>query len=101
MRISDWSSDVCSSDLMGPLINGAHRDKVKSYVDLGVSEGATLVVDGRNLTVAGAETGFFLGGCLFDHVTPAMRIYQEEIFGPVLRVKIGRASCRERVWQYV
>ncbi|WP_290887765.1 CoA-acylating methylmalonate-semialdehyde dehydrogenase [Arenimonas sp.] len=71
---------------MGPLVTGAHRDKVRGYVDAGVAEGATLVVDGRGLRVAGAEAGFFLGGCLFDHVTPAMRIYREEIFGPVLCV---------------
>lgn len=71
---------------MGPLITAAHRDSVKAYVDLGVEEGADLVVDGRNLSVDGFEQGFFLGGCLFDRVTAAMRIYQEEIFGPVLCV---------------
>ncbi len=71
---------------MGPLVTAAHRDKVASYVDLGVNEGATLVVDGRAQQVPGHEDGFFLGGCLFDQVTPAMRIYQEEIFGPVLSV---------------
>jgi len=69
---------------MGPLITRAHRDKVKDYVDIGVAEGAALVVDGRGHTVAGCEDGFFLGGCLFDHVQPGMRIYREEIFGPVL-----------------
>jgi len=71
---------------MGPLVTGAHRDKVRGYVDEGVAEGATLVVDGRGLEVAGAEKGFFLGGCLFDHVTAAMKIYREEIFGPVVCV---------------
>ena len=71
---------------MGPLVTGAHRDRVRNYVDLGVAEGATLVVDGRGLTVEGSPDGFFLGGCLFDHVTPDMRIYREEIFGPVLCV---------------
>ncbi|MCU0952600.1 MAG: aldehyde dehydrogenase family protein, partial [Burkholderiaceae bacterium] len=71
---------------MGPLVTAQHRDKVAGYVDAGVTEGATLVVDGRAHTVAGRERGFFLGGCLFDHVTPAMRIYREEIFGPVLCV---------------
>ena len=71
---------------MGPLITGAHRDKVRGYVDHGVSEGAKLVVDGRGHKVAGCEEGFFLGGCLFDHVQPDMRIYREEIFGPVLSV---------------
>jgi malonate-semialdehyde dehydrogenase (acetylating)/methylmalonate-semialdehyde dehydrogenase len=67
-------------------VTAAHRDKVSQYVDLGVAEGATLVVDGRRHEVAGHEQGFFLGGCLFDRVTPSMRIYQEEIFGPVLCV---------------
>jgi malonate-semialdehyde dehydrogenase (acetylating) / methylmalonate-semialdehyde dehydrogenase len=69
---------------MGPLVTGQHRDKVRGYVDLGVAEGARLVVDGRDITVPGHEQGFFLGGCLFDHVRPDMRIYREEIFGPVL-----------------
>ena len=71
---------------MGPLITKEHRNKVKGYVDLGVEEGAELVVDGRNLSVDGCESGFFLGACLFDRVKPNMRIYQEEIFGPVLSV---------------
>ncbi len=71
---------------MGPLITRQHLEKVRGYVDLGVEEGAKLVVDGRGLEVPGAEGGFFLGGCLFDHVTPSMRIYREEIFGPVLCV---------------
>lgn len=71
---------------MGPLVTGAHRDKVRAYVDAGVAEGATLLVDGRNRVVPGCEAGFFLGGCLFDRVTPDMSIYREEIFGPVLCV---------------
>ncbi len=71
---------------MGPLVTRAHYDKVRGYVDLGVNEGAKLVVDGRKFSVAGHEGGFFLGGCLFDNVQPTMRIYQEEIFGPVLSV---------------
>ena len=71
---------------MGPLVTREHRDKVESYVDLGEQEGAALVVDGRKLSVPGHEQGFYLGGCLFDHVTPEMRIYREEIFGPVLAV---------------
>jgi malonate-semialdehyde dehydrogenase (acetylating)/methylmalonate-semialdehyde dehydrogenase len=68
----------------GPMITRAHLEKVKSYVDLGVKEGAKLVVDGRNFKLQGYENGNFMGGCLFDHVTPEMRIYKEEIFGPVL-----------------
>jgi malonate-semialdehyde dehydrogenase (acetylating)/methylmalonate-semialdehyde dehydrogenase len=71
---------------MGPLVTREHLDKVRGYVDLGIEEGAQLLVDGRDLRVGGGENGFFLGGCLFDRVTSAMRIYREEIFGPVLVV---------------
>lgn len=71
---------------MGPLVTRQHLDKVRGYVDLGVNEGAELVVDGRGLSVPGHAEGYFLGGCLFDRVTPEMRIYREEIFGPVLCV---------------
>ena len=71
---------------MGPLVTRQHYDKVVGYVNQGVTEGATLVVDGRNVKVAGYEGGYFLGACLFDHVKPGMKIYQEEIFGPVLGV---------------
>src|SRR5579863_1481519 len=71
---------------MGPLVTKEHLEKVRGYVDLGVREGASLVVDGRGLAVRGHERGFFLGGCLFDGVKSHMRIYQEEIFGPVLSV---------------
>ena len=75
-----------SGNDMGPLVTQAHFEKVKGYVDQGVAEGATLVVDGRGVKVAGHEGGYFLGACLFDHVKPGMKIYQEEIFGPVLGV---------------
>jgi len=71
---------------MGPLVTRQHLDKVRSYVELGVEEGAKLAVDGRGLKLQGYENGFFLGGCLFDEVKPEMRIYKEEIFGPVLSV---------------
>jgi malonate-semialdehyde dehydrogenase (acetylating)/methylmalonate-semialdehyde dehydrogenase len=71
---------------MGPLVTAEHRAKVASYIELGVKEGASLVVDGRGLTIEGHSDGFFLGGSLFDRVTPSMRIYKEEIFGPVLCV---------------
>ena len=71
---------------MGPLVTRAHLEKVTGYVDIGVDEGATLVVDGRGLKQQGYEQGHFIGGSLFDHVTPDMRIYREEIFGPVLGV---------------
>ena len=76
----------CLDPGMGPLVTGAHRDKVRGYVDAGVAEGAALVVDGRGHVVDGHADGFFLGGCLFDRVTPDMTIYREEIFGPVLCV---------------
>ena len=69
---------------MGPLVTRAHLDRVRGYVDAGVSEGAALVADGRKLVVDGHEDGFFLGPTLFDQVTPDMSIYTDEIFGPVL-----------------
>ncbi|MCB5944054.1 CoA-acylating methylmalonate-semialdehyde dehydrogenase [Acidocella sp. KAb 2-4] len=71
---------------MGPLISQPHFEKVRGYVDAGVGEGATLVVDGRGLSVPGHEGGYFLGGTLFDYVKPEMSIYRDEIFGPVLCV---------------
>ena len=71
---------------MGPLVTAAHLNKVKGYVDIGTEEGANLLVDGRDYSLQGYEEGFFIGGCLFDNVTTDMRIYQEEIFGPVLSV---------------
>jgi malonate-semialdehyde dehydrogenase (acetylating)/methylmalonate-semialdehyde dehydrogenase len=71
---------------MGPLVTGEHLNNVKGYVDIGVEEGADLVVDGREYSLQGYEDGFFMGGCLFDNVTTDMRIYKEEIFGPVLSV---------------
>jgi malonate-semialdehyde dehydrogenase (acetylating) / methylmalonate-semialdehyde dehydrogenase len=70
----------------GPLVTKAHLDKVKGYVDIGIEEGADLVVDGRGFTMQGYENGYYMGGCLFDNVTTNMRIYKEEIFGPVLAV---------------
>jgi malonate-semialdehyde dehydrogenase (acetylating)/methylmalonate-semialdehyde dehydrogenase len=75
-----------ASNDMGPLVTKAHFEKVKGYVEQGIKEGATLVVDGRNVQVPGHEAGYFLGPCLFDHVKPGMTIYKEEIFGPVLGV---------------
>jgi len=71
---------------MGPLVTREHLQRVRDYVDLGVQEGATLVVDGRSLQVPGHSDGFYLGATLFDRVEPHMRIYREEIFGPVLIV---------------
>ena len=77
---SDASND------MGPLVTKPHCEKVKGYVAQGVAEGATLLVDGRNVAVPGHENGYFVGPCLFDNVKPGMVIYQEEIFGPVLGI---------------
>ena len=70
----------------GPLVTRQALERVKGYVDLGVEEGAKLVVDGRDFKMQGYENGYYMGGCLFDNVTKDMRIYKEEIFGPVLSV---------------
>jgi malonate-semialdehyde dehydrogenase (acetylating)/methylmalonate-semialdehyde dehydrogenase len=69
---------------MGPVVTAVHKAKIEGYIEEGVRAGAKLLADGRGLKVPGHENGFFLGGTLFDHVTPDMKIYQEEIFGPVL-----------------
>ena len=79
---------------MGPLVTRAHFDKVRGYVDAGVREGAQLVVDGRKVDVKDGGDGYFLGGCLFDRVTPQMSIYRDEIFGPVLSL-VRAASLDE------
>jgi len=71
---------------MGPLVTKEHLERVRGYVELGVKEGAKLIVDGRNIKLQGYEKGFFIGGCLFDKVDKNMKIYKEEIFGPVLSV---------------
>ena len=89
---------ACGLD-MGPLVSAAARDKVKGYIDAGVAQGARLVVDGRQLVVPGCEDGYFVGGTLFDQVTPQMSIYQEEIFGPVLCVV--RAASLEQAMQLI
>ena len=83
MKVGPGTDATCD---MGPLVTKPHFEKVKGYVDQGVKEGATLVVDGRGLSVPGHENGYYLGPCLFDHVKPGMVTYQEEIFGPVLGV---------------
>ena len=77
---------IDSNNEMGPLVSKPHCEKVCGYVDSGLQEGAELVVDGRGLSIPDQPGGYFLGGCLFDRVTPEMRIYREEIFGPVLCV---------------
>jgi len=75
---------MTSASEMGPIVTDAAKQRISGYIDKGVEEGAKLLVDGRGYTAAGAEDGFFLGASLFDHVTPDMTIYKEEIFGPVL-----------------
>ncbi|MCA3734711.1 MAG: CoA-acylating methylmalonate-semialdehyde dehydrogenase [Phenylobacterium sp.] len=70
----------------GPVVNAAHRKKVSDYIQMGVDEGAELVVDGRDFRLQGFENGFFIGPSFFDRVTPDMKSYQEEIFGPVLQM---------------
>ncbi len=83
---------------MGPLITAEHLARVRGYVETGVGEGATLVADGRE-TVPDGLRGYFLGGCLFDHVTPGMTIFKEEIFGPVLCVM--RAANLDQAMQWI
>lgn len=78
-------STAADSDY-GPLVSKAHLEKVKSYIDMGVKEGAELLVDGRGFKLQGYEGGYFLGGSLFDRVTPDMESYKQEIFGPVLQI---------------
>jgi malonate-semialdehyde dehydrogenase (acetylating)/methylmalonate-semialdehyde dehydrogenase len=82
LKIGDGTKD---SD-MGPLVTKAHRDKVASYIDAGETDGAKIVVDGRNVQANGGQDGFWLGPTLIDHVTPEMSVYTDEIFGPVLSV---------------
>ncbi|HEY8907017.1 MAG TPA: CoA-acylating methylmalonate-semialdehyde dehydrogenase [Rhodoferax sp.] len=83
MKVGPGTDASCD---MGPLVTKPHFEKVKGYVDQGVKEGATLVVDGRGISVPGHADGYYLGPCLFDNVKPGMVVYQEEIFGPVLGV---------------
>ncbi len=85
MRVGPGSG-LADEAHMGPLVSRVHADKVLSYIDSGVEEGATLLVDGREFSVAGHQHGYFVGPTLFDNVKPGMRIYNEEIFGPVLCV---------------
>src|SRR5258708_20824573 len=81
LKIDTGTSETAE---MGPLVTKQHLDKVKGYVDLGVKEGAKLVVDGRGLKANGHENGFFLGGCLFDQLNPGMTLYKEEVLNPPL-----------------
>ena len=84
-RLKPGPSQDAASDF-GPLVTAAHKERVERYIAQGAKEGADLLVDGRGFALQGYEKGFFLGGSLFDRVTPAMASYQEEIFGPVLQI---------------
>jgi malonate-semialdehyde dehydrogenase (acetylating)/methylmalonate-semialdehyde dehydrogenase len=92
LRIGDGAvpAGVAASDAkeadMGPLVTKAHRDRVAGFIDSGEEAGAKVIVDGREVEAHGGEDGFWLGPTLFDHVTPEMEIYRQEIFGPVLSV---------------
>ncbi len=83
LKISPWTDN--ESD-MGPVISKEHKEKIENYISIGVNEGAKLIRDGRNFTIQGYENGYFVGPTLFDNVTREMKIYKEEIFGPVLSV---------------
>jgi malonate-semialdehyde dehydrogenase (acetylating)/methylmalonate-semialdehyde dehydrogenase len=80
----------------GPVVNAAHRQRIENYIQMGVDEGAELVVDGRGFSLQGHEQGFFIGPTLFDHVKPGMQSYREEIFGPVLQI-VRAADFEEAV----
>lgn len=86
LRVGPGNVQNQQENEMGPLVSAAHQQKVVRYIDQGVAEGAKLVIDGRNYQVAGYPDGFYVGGSLFDGVTPQMSIYREEIFGPVLGI---------------
>lgn len=96
LKVGDGTDPSCE---MGPLVSSAHRERVKNYVDIGIAEGASLVVDGRELSVEGRKDGFFLGPCLFDNVSDEMQIYRDEIFGPVLCVV--RTNSQERAMELI
>src|SRR3546814_12066223 len=113
MRISDWSSDVCSSDLdqtrMGTLVSKEHLARVREYIEIGKKEGARLVCGGDMAKIAGLPNGLFLQATIFDQVTQDMRIANEEIFGPVATIHAWRSEesrvghelgskCRYRWW---
>ena len=83
LKVAPWTD---SSAQMGPVISKEHKQKIENYIDSGLKEGANLVLDGRNLKIQGYENGYFVGPTLFDEVTKDMKIYKEEIFGPVLSI---------------
>ena len=83
LKVAPWTDDQAQ---MGPVISKEHKEKIIDYINIGKNEGAKLILDGRNLNIQGYENGYFVGPTLFDHVKKDMRIYNEEIFGPVLSV---------------
>ena len=83
LKVAPWTDE---SSEMGPVISKEHKEKIENYISIGESEGAKLILDGRNYKIQGYEKGFFLGPTLFDYVKKDMTIYKEEIFGPVLSV---------------
>ncbi len=83
LKVSPWTDNEAE---MGPVISKEHKEKIEHYIDLGIKEGADLILDGRNINIQGYEKGYFLGPSLFDNVKKEMKIYKEEIFGPVLSV---------------
>ncbi|MFQ1681621.1 CoA-acylating methylmalonate-semialdehyde dehydrogenase [Pantoea sp. WEP] len=99
LRVGPGMQQGAEENEMGPVVSAAHQKKVLGYIDKGEQEGATLVVDGRGVKVAGHEEGYYVGGTLFDNVTPKMVIWREEIFGPVL--SIMRASDFDSALQLV
>jgi len=99
LRVGPGSHQGADENEMGPVVSAAHQKKVLGYVDKGEQEGAKLVVDGRHVSVPGHEEGYYVGGTLFDNVTPEMVIWREEIFGPVL--SIMRAADYDSALQLV
>ncbi|QFS58979.1 CoA-acylating methylmalonate-semialdehyde dehydrogenase [Pantoea dispersa] len=99
LRVGPGMQQGAEENEMGPVVSAAHQKKVLGYIDKGEQEGATLVVDGRGVKVAGHDEGYYVGGTLFDNVTPEMVIWREEIFGPVL--SIMRASDFDSALQLV
>ena len=83
LKVAPWTD---SDSEMGPVISKEHKEKIENYIDIGIKEGAKIILDGRNFNIQGYEKGFFLGPTLFDNVTKDMKIYKDEIFGPVLSV---------------
>ena len=83
LKVAPWTDPT--SD-MGPVISQEHKEKIFNYIDIGEKEGAKLVLDGRNINIQGYENGYFVGPTLFDNVSQNMKIYKDEIFGPVLSV---------------